>query len=340
MSTQRSALLEISPSNLQPVSLPQSYPALVHLLSSLTHFPVSRISVVYSIGQDWLSLNEEGYDTISKLTGKGELKLAVKLREPAKWTINYVLSFIAKDTIEVRTIDTGGLAYIRSSGLHWSGRVCMSAIDRFFFSGGYESPRFACEFDLTKGEEHPLANMLRGRIWHGVCCLDETVYAVGGREKRAGQAGSTAEVLLAGLWVSLPMMVFERESMGLVAHGTAVYAFGGFDGEQRLDSIEKYEGTWILLQWKMPQARQMVGVCFIDQDLAIVAGGQDQQTEQTGVVRMNLKSGEIKALPSLPMGDYFTGWQLVLRNGNEVHALAHYYAVLNLASDQWVSLGR
>jgi hypothetical protein len=122
--------------------------------------------------------------------------------------------------------------------------------------------------------------------------------------------------------------------MTLLPHQQAVYAFGGFDGNLRLTTIEKYEGqVWTVLPITLPAPRQMSGV-LLYATKALIVGGQDDRSDQNDVFEMDLETGEIKHKPALPAADFFTGRQVV-RRGEQVWAFGRKTYVLS--EDRWSS---
>jgi hypothetical protein len=85
-----------------------------------------------------------------------------------------------------------------------------------------------------------------------------------------------------------------------------VYAFGGFDGNQRLTTIEKYaENHWEILSCELPSPRQMLGVLFLDDHTALVLGGQEGKYEQSDAYEVDLEAGMSMETVPLPKADFF-----------------------------------
>jgi len=237
-----------------------------------------------------------------------------------KPTVNYVLGFSMRHKLKVLNLDDDSVGFWESKNISWTGRVCVMSTDKLIFTGGNRTPRAAMAYDLATCRETQLQDMSQGRMWHGLCSLEGTVFAVGGRESQSGIPTSTAEVLKSTTWQGLPDLSCPRESLTLIANSGAVYAFGGFDGSQRLTTIEKYAGkAWETLLCELPSPRQMLGALFLDDHTVLVLGGQEGKYEQSEVYEIDLEAGmSVEAAP-LPRGDFFTGRQVVKR-GEEVWA--------------------
>lgn len=318
------------------VRLPGSYQALVQYLSKVLGIAKEDLALE--------SLQEQGpgkdpvKDEATYQALVADKRKGVRLQASSVGTCNYVLGFAGKDVLKVHNLDTETVFHVQSAGLNWSGRVCMRANDRVFFSGGCDRPKGALELDLRHSQERRLEDMKQSRVWHGLCALDGNVYAVGGRPNLEGIPASTAEVFRAEVWTPLPDLNHNRESISLVANRTTLFAVGGFNGKQRIDSIERLDpGEWTLLVWTLPGPRQMVGVAFLSEDVLVVAGGQNGAEDRTEVCKLNLKTGVRKDLPPLPAADFFNGRQLVLRHPTELWAYGHSVHIFHLQTSRWVT---
>lgn len=244
-------------------------------------------------------------------------KAALQGKKP---TTNYVLGFSMRHKLRVFNLDDDSVVFWESKNISWTGRVCVLSADKLLFTGGNKTPKATITYDLTTCRETQLEDMTQGRMWHGLCSLEGTAFAVGGREGQSGLPTITAEVLKSTTWQGLPNLSYPRESLTLVVNSEAVYAFGGFDGSQRLTTIEKYAGkNWEILACELPSPRQMVGALFLDDHTVLVLGGHEGKYEQSEVYEMDLDAGMSMEAPSLPRGDFFTGKQVVKR-GEEVWA--------------------
>lgn len=237
-----------------------------------------------------------------------------------KPTSNYVLGFAMRHKLRILNLDDDSVVFWESKSINWTGRVCVMSADKLIFTGGNRTPKAAITYDLATCRETQVEDMTQGRMWHGICSLSGAVFAVGGRESQSGLPTSTAEVLKETTWQSLPDLSCPRESLTLVANSGAVYAFGGFDGNHRLTTIEKYaENHWEILSCELPSPRQMLGVLFLDDHTALVLGGQEGKYEQSDAYEVDLEAGMSMETVPLPKADFFTGKQVVKR-GEEVWA--------------------
>lgn len=318
------------------VRLPKSYQAFVQSLSKVLGIAKEDL-VLESLQEQGLGkdpvMDEATYQTLVVDKRKG-----VRLQASSLGTCNYVLGFAGKDVLKVHNLDTETVFHVQSQALNWSGRVCMRSNDRIFFSGGCDSPKSALELDLRHSLERHLDDMKQPRIWHGLCALDGNVYAVGGRPSINGLPTHTAEVFRAEVWTQLPDLNHNRESISLVANRTTLFVVGGFDGKQRIDTIERLDpGEWTLLPWTLQGPRQMTGVAFLSEDVLVIAGGQNGAEDRAEVCELNLKTGAKKDLPPLPAADFFNGRQLVLRHPTELWAYGHSVHIFHFQTSRWVT---
>lgn len=326
--------IESAPSRL--VVVPETLWELKALVGQLG--AVRREQVVISQVKDDRELAVESDSALQTAVGDTSdalvLTARVKPGSEVVPTTNYVVAFTARHKLRVYNLDTETVTYWESKNINWTGRACVVRADVLIFTGGNTHPNSAFEFDLAVGKETQLEYMKKGRMWHGVCALGEAVYAVGGREETGGRPQASTEVLESQTWRELPPLNTPRESMTLLSHLQAVLAFGGFDGDQRLTTIEKYENEgWTVLSVRLPAPRQMPGV-LLSASKALVVGGQDSQEDQTSVFELDLDTGELQTKTPLPVADFFTGRQVVKR-GEQVWAFGRKTYVL--AEDRWSS---
>lgn len=318
------------------VPLPGTYNALVQYLSRVLGIAKDNLGL-FSLHENSPAkdpiVDEAAYQSLIS-----DRRKAIRLEVSMVGTCNYVLGFAGKDVLRVHNLDTEAVFHIQSPALNWSGRVCMRANDRIFFSGGSEQPKGAIELDLRNNKERRLEEMKFGRIWHGLNALDACVYAIGGRQSVDGLPSSTAELYQSQVWTKLPNLNHPRESISVVANRSKVFVVGGFDGQRRIDTIERLDsGEWTTLPWTLIGPRQMTGLAFLGEDVLVVAGGQDGAEDRTEVFQLNLRNGERKELPPLPTPDFFNGRQLVLRHPTELWAYGHSIYIYHFQTSRWVT---
>lgn len=332
----RLAVLVLEASHSRLICVPTAFHELVTLVAQLLSLKRTQLTLV-QLKDDAELLLTSNSDYQSVLKDHSEtLVLAARIRPESEicLTRNYVLAFTARHKLRAHNLDDETVTYWESKSINWTGRVCVKSENVLIFTGGNTKPNSAHVYDLTLGKETQLEDMKKGRMWHGLCALEEVVYAVGGREASDGQSQTSAEVLIGQSWLELPALNTPRESMTLLPHQQAVYAIGGFDGNLRLTTIEKYEGqVWTVLPITLPAPRQMSGV-LLYATKALIVGGQDDRSDQNDVFEMDLESGEIKHKPALPAADFFTGRQVV-RRGEQVWAFGRKTYVLS--EDRWSS---
>jgi len=332
----RLAVLILEASHSRLICVPKSLSDLITLVSQLLVLKRVQVTLVQLKDDVETPMNSDTALEAALEDHSDTLVLAARVRPESEIrpTTNYVLAFTGRHKLRVHNLDDESVTYWESKNVNWTGRVCVKAENVLIFTGGNSKPNSAHVYDLTLGRETKLEDMKRGRMWHGLCALEGAVYAVGGREASGGQSQASTEVLIAESWKELPALNTPRESMTLLPHQQAVFAFGGFDGSQRLTTIEKYEGqVWTVLSIALPAPRQMPGVLLTAMK-ALIVGGQDDRCEQNAVLELDLETGEIQQKPALPAADFFTGRQVVRRR-EQVWAFGRKTYVLS--EDRWSS---
>ena len=324
MSAQRLAVLVSDSAPSRVIRVPGSLEQLHADLAPIVGLDKTILTVyqVHTEGENKAIRDESTLQRLCADVGN-TLVLTVKPRLPQegrKPTTNYVLGFVMRHKLRVHNLDDDSVVFWESKSISWTGRVCVMSDDRLLFTGGNRTPRTTIAYDLATGEETPLGDMTQGRMWHGLCALNGAVFAVGGRESQSALPTSTTETLKTNTWQALPNLSGPRESLTLMAYAQAVYAFGGFDGNTRLSTIEKYAGKqWEVLSCDLPSPRQMLGVMFLDEHTVLIVGGQAEKCDQSDVYELDMEAGASMESAPLPRGDFFTGRQVVKR-GEEIWA--------------------
>eukprot|EP00116_Pleurobrachia_bachei_P011721 sb/3471983/ len=143
---------------------------------------------------------------------------------------------------------------------------------KIMIMGGCDSSSFldtAAVLDISSKQLIHAGKLNEQRVYSASCVLNDVVYVVGGyglcqqytRLKTAERYDQ-----LTGVWQPLAPMTTARSGLGLVALSGKLYAIGGFDGTNCLNSVEEYlpaTNEWRTLA-PMKHARQAHGTAAIN----------------------------------------------------------------------------
>jgi hypothetical protein len=165
------------------------------------------------------------------------------------------------------------------------------------------------------------------RYISGVKSIDGIVYVVGNHEQERGAATRDVEWSKPldeagfGEWQTTSPLVVARFGLGLAVHGDNLYAIGGLNGPEFLDSIEVAPingngglGPWRLLESKLSSKRAMMGMVPYKKWIYSIGGAGTDIVEyatfnERGEIGSWLNRAELDALeaekaaaqPQLPM---------------------------------------
>lgn len=308
-------LTDSSPSIL--AQAPTSYEELLRYLERLYRLPTASIQL-HTASQ--VPVTSQPALDLLLLQENSTLTLCISKRTQAEVAIfDYIIGFEDRRKLRLLRLEDNIVIFIEAEVLHWTGRACLYGDNTVLFTGGQEDP--ACSYLITISDQGSteLAQMQEGRLWHGLCAVGNKAFAIGGKNPVSGAAKQSSEMLENGQWTSLGPLNFPRESMAVAAFRGTLYVVGGFDGSNRLASIEAYKQKhWVMLPVRLPEPRQMPGIVFLGETKLMVVGGQDEERAKRTVYLVNLDSGKVESLPNLPVPDYFTGRQLVRKASGEV----------------------
>jgi hypothetical protein len=152
------------------------------------------------------------------------------------------------------------------------------------------------------------------RYISGVKYVDGVVYIVGSHEQLAGAAvkdvewGTIKDEAGFGKWTQTSPLQVPRFGLGLVAHAGRLYAFGGLNGPEFLDSIESAPiiagggvGEWRLQPAKLSSRRAMMAVVTYKDWVYSVGGAGSNVVEyatfnEAGEMGSWYTKAELKAL--------------------------------------------
>ena len=156
-----------------------------------------------------------------------------------------------------------------------------------------------------------------GRFSHSSILLNEDVYVIGGINLDANSL-MTTEVALKSWekynihntkWEQISPMNIERSHFGITSfQDNYIYCFGGFNGAEALDSIEKYDAMldiWNEITVKLPIKTSNIGISdFITNESIIIWGGMFANSDNEysyldTVYKMDLDGEKIFKLPRM-----------------------------------------
>ena len=317
MATRRSMLFlsDSSPSTL--AQAPVLYEELLRYIERLYHIPAALVQL-HTVTQ--VSVTSQPVLDLLLEQESSTLTLCISQRTKADIaSTDYILGFEDRRKLRLMNFEDNAISFVESEVMHWTGRACLYGTNSVLFTGGQEYPAGSFLVSITEQSSTELGSMQEGRIWHGLCTIGNKAFVMGGKDSSSGAAKQSSEMLENGQWVTIAPLNFPRESLAATAYKATLYVVGGFDGCNRLSSIEAYkQKRWSMLPLKLPEPRQMPGIVFLTDTKLMVAGGQDEERAKKTVYVVNLDSGKVETLPSLPVPDYFTGRQLVRKANGEV----------------------
>ena len=98
--------------------------------------------------------------------------------------------------------------------------------------------------------------MIEARDELAICAYENAIFAIGGFGGSCNNylnlvntCLKTVEVFTSGKWGHCGPLNIPRRALAAVSLPDGIYAVGGFDGTQYLNSVEKYEdGRWTLIE--------------------------------------------------------------------------------------------
>lgn len=332
MSARRSAVLLYEDFPSQIVLVPAALEELLRLAERL--YGLSQLVVSHETNGQINS--QEAYDRILQQPGSLCLKLA-KAPPRASTASDYALGFTAPHAIRLCTFSPSTALTLESEELDWSGRVCLYQGAAVLFAGGLARPRGATVFSIPSWTPTVLGDMATGRVWHGLVAVCQGAFAIGGKDPATGVSLKSVERLDSTAWVAMAALNFPRESLSVTTNRDLLYAVGGFDGLQRLQSVEVHKrGKWVMLPVRLPEPRQMAGLVWLDDTKLMVVGGQNDRRPKSTVFLLYMDTGKVEKMAPLPVPDYFAGKQLVRKANGEVCGFGRYSYVYLPEIKAWV----
>jgi len=102
-----------------------------------------------------------------------------------------------------------------------------------------------------------------------------------------------------------PMNISKCAFSATVVNNKFIYTFGGYDGQNRLDAIERYciqDGDWLTLKLKLKFPLSNCACFCPEPDKVVVFGGGFSSGFSPYVEQVDIKSGQWKTLPVMNEG--------------------------------------
>ena len=180
----------------------------------------------------------------------------------------------------------------------YSSTCQISYNDEYLLSGGISLPSnkvsskwYSFRIDV-KAQFKAEVEMLTGRFSHASTILSDNVYVIGGITLDITSYNSN-EITLRSWerynihntkWEQISPMIMQRSHFGIASfQDNYIYVFGGFNGVDALDTIEKYDAMldiWNEITVKLPLKISNVGVVdFITNESVMIWGGMFLSSE-------------------------------------------------------------
>lgn len=142
-------------------------------------------------------------------------------------------------------------------------------------TGGARQETFCVQVDVETEEISQLQPLLRRHVWHAIAVLDHVVYISGGDLNEV--RNKYTEKYEQGSWTEIADMTTPRCNHTLCAYLHRIYAFGGSDNSEVLDSIEYYDcQVWQTAPMSLPSPRNYASVWRLKQGFLLIAGFSPQ----------------------------------------------------------------
>ncbi|CAD8103312.1 unnamed protein product [Paramecium sonneborni] len=141
--------------------------------------------------------------------------------------------------------------------------------------------------------------MIEARDELAVCMYENAIFAIGGFGGQFNTCLKTVEVFTSGKWGHCAPLNIPRRALAGVSLPDGIYAIGGFDGTQYLNSVEKYEdGRWTLIESMIHPRCTLSALSTPDNQYIYVFGGFDNGPLDS-VEKYSVLSGNWEQINSL-----------------------------------------
>lgn len=146
-------------------------------------------------------------------------------------------------------------------------------------------------------------------------------------------------------WEEIAALNQQRCAFGVTCYNAqSIYVFGGYDGNQRLDSIEKYEiqtNKWEVQKLRLSHPLSNTSATQISEDEILILGGGTDNGFSLDSIAVNIKKMEIDSKKYAKMIKGIDLRNKIVKNKNQVYAIGgnhHLCQLLNIATNKWENL--
>lgn len=190
--------------------------------------------------------------------------------------------------------------------LYYAAAVTLPNGDALITGGG--SSQTVYQFLTQKNDLVQKRNMNQMRKEHAAVIADHSVYVMGGYDGVQNVFLNCCEVysVKKDEWRFFASMNISKCAFSAtVVNNRFIYTFGGYDGQNRLDAIERYsisEGDWLLLKIKLKLPLSNCACFCPEPDKVVVFGGGFSSGFSPYVEQIDIKTGVWKTLPVMNEG--------------------------------------
>lgn len=151
-------------------------------------------------------------------------------------------------------------------------------------------------YDPLRGKARVLSSMIQARYTHNLTYKDHYVYAIGGRYYGKGALGVLNKCerydLNNNTWTSIAPLNNKRCTSTCYIFENSIYVVGGYQGDKRLDSVEKYDektNVWSLCSFKLITPSEAGSGLMISDNEGLYIGGQNEVEKSLGILLIDFK---------------------------------------------------
>lgn len=196
----------------------------------------------------------------------------------------------------------------------WDYSICVTLPDgRIVLNGGINAElkeiKKSC-FIVTPGEDtvtfESAGDMIKARYTHTSVYLNGHVYVLGGRYFGNGEEGVIHDCERMNIktkkWEQIANLNIRRCTAVAASYKNHIYIIGGYRGEGRCQSIERYDelrNTWDIIPLLLKYPIEASILVHYSESEVLLLGGKDQYKEQDYVTLYNLEDNTTEDLPFL-----------------------------------------
>ena len=164
-------------------------------------------------------------------------------------------------------------------------------------------------FDPVKNKARVLSSMLQARYTHNLVQKGTYIYALGGRYYGKGTVGVLNQCekynLNNNTWTAIAPLIMKRCTSVTYIQGNYIYIAGGYQGANRLNSIEKYDeenDKWETCSFNLSVALEAGSGLMISDDEGLYIGGQDDVAKSDKILMLNFKKNKCSQVGNMKTG--------------------------------------